>query len=213
MKPHRAIWTLALVVVLAVVAPVVISPPVAIAQALTIKGDQQAWAAIIAAYMKQSKVKSYRAKMTAPGSSGGEGTIEFANPDRYHVVMGGQFESVQVGKEIRVRVGGGAWQCTGQPSPQPVQDPSRMSGEVEAARGPAVAIDGVPTQSYTYTWKPSSTAAPPGVPNMTVRMRVFVANGSGLPKRAQTLGDNDQVRQQFDYEYDMPVTITLPACT
>jgi hypothetical protein len=180
---------------------------------LTVKGDQQAWGEIIATFMKQSKVKSYRAKMTAPGSSGGEGTIEFVNPDRYHVVMGGQFESVQVGKEIRVRTGGGAWQCTGQPGPQPMQDPSQMSGEVEVARGPAVTVDGVPTQSYTYTWKPSSsTAAPPGVPNMIVRIRVFVANSSGLLKRTQILGDNNQVQQQFDYEYDVPITITLPAC-
>jgi hypothetical protein len=127
--------------------------------------------------------------------------------------MGGQFESVQVGKDIRIRTGGsGPWQCTGQPSPPPMTDPKQMSGEVEVARGPAAAIDGVPTRNYTYTWQNSRAAAPAGVPNMSVTTRLFVADASGLPKRAQILNSNNQVETQFDYEYDVPITITLPAC-
>jgi hypothetical protein len=34
---------------------------------------------------------------------------------------------------------------------------------------------------------------------------------TGLPKRTQVLGDNDKVEEQFDYEYDVPITIARPA--
>jgi len=185
----------------------------AAAQELTVKGDQQAWLEITAASARQSQVRSYRAKMTAPGSVGNGGTIEVVNPDRYHVVVE-QFESIQVGRNMRIRTGGGPWQCppTGPPVPESTTDPSRMSGEVEAVRGPAVAIDSVATQSYTFTWKSPGAVAAAGVPNTAMKTRLFVANASGLPKRMQILGDNDQVDVQFDYEYDIPITIDLPPC-
>jgi hypothetical protein len=151
--------------------------------------------------------------MTNPGSSAGApGTIEFVNPDRYHIVTSG-FESIQIGTDVRVRMGSGPWQCSGQSARQPVTDPGGMSGEVEVARGPDVGIDGVQTRSYTYTWKPSAgAAAPPGV-NLTIKTRLFVASASGLPKRVQILDKDDQVQTQFDYyDYGAPIAITLPNC-
>jgi hypothetical protein len=214
MKINRGAVAVAVALVLAS-APVLVPPALAAGQGLTVKGDQRAWNELMAAFTKQSKVKSYRAKITEPGSGAGAGTIDFVNPDRYHVIMmGGQMESVQVGKEIRVRMGASSpWQCTGQPTPPPMTNPGQMTGEVEVARGPAVTINGVPTQSYTFSQKVGMPASPAaGVPNMTVKSRVFVANATGLPKRTQVLGDNDKVVEQFDYDYNVPITITLPAC-
>lgn len=206
--------TLAAAVVLTLISPVVSTAGATAPDVLTVKGDRQAWLVITTASARQSQVRSYRATMTAPGSGRTGGTIEVVNPDRYHIVME-QFESIQVGKEMRIRAGGGPWECppAGQESPQRAADPKPMSGEVEAVKGPAVDIDSVPTQSYTFTWKRGVAAAAADVPNAAVKTRFFVANVSGLPMRMQILGDKDHVEMQFDYEYDVPITIDLPSCT
>jgi hypothetical protein len=97
-----AAWAMAVILT---IAPVLMTAPaLTAAPGLTVKGDQQAWTEIVAAFTKQSKVKSYRAKWTDPSVGGG--TIEFVSPDRYHVVYGnGQMESFQVGQDIRYRMG------------------------------------------------------------------------------------------------------------
>jgi hypothetical protein len=178
---------------------------------LTVKGDQQAWAEIAAAYTKLFHLKTYRAKFT----TGMTGTMEVVNPDRVHTVMDlgtMTMETIQVGKDIRVRQGNGAWQCSEKPTPVPNSDVSSMHGEVSASRGPVVVVDGVQTQSYTYTYTPSAEST--GGANVVVRQRLFVANATGLPKRAQTLGDNDKVETQIDYlDFDAPITVSLPTCT
>lgn len=173
------------------------------AEKLIVKGDAKAWAEIEAAYIKQNKVKSYRAKGTMSGAGV---TIEFVTPDRWHTKMdtgGFAMETIMVGNDIRFRQGGGPWQCTGQAAEVPMTDPGKMSGEVTASKGPAVTVDGVQTQSYTYTWK---------IEGIVVTSKIFIAVSSGFPKRIQMLGDKGEVEAQYDYDYNAPITITLPPC-
>lgn len=185
----------------------------AAAPKLTVKGDAKAWAEIEAALVKLTKLKSYRAKVTMTG--GGGGTWEFASPNRFRSVMdlgGMRTETVWVGKQMRFRQGNGPWQCVSDPTPPPATDTSQMTGEVTAQKGPAVAVDGVQTQSYTFTWK-TSAGTGPGAFAMTITNKVFVTIATGLPKRSQMVDDKGAVAAQTDYyDYDAPVRIDLPAC-
>lgn len=59
----------------------------------------------------------------------------------------------------------------------------------------------------------TAEAAATGNISVEVKQKLFVANATGLPKRVQTLGDNDAVTMQLEYlDYDAPITITLPIC-
>ncbi len=193
----------AAVVVLAVT--LIVSVTATAARDLVVRGDAKAWAEIEAAFIKFTKVKSYRTKGSVTG--GGTFLMEIVNPDKFHHVMdfgGVKMETIQVGKEVRFRQGGGPWMCTGQPVPVLDTDPQKLTGEVTAAKGPAAVIDGVQTQSYTYTWKDQQ---------ITTYLRLFVAKSNGLPKRIEDLNDKGGVQSTFDYfDYDAPITITLPVC-
>ncbi len=145
-----------------------------------------------------------------PGSGGG--TWEYVRPDRFHSVtdVGGvRTEAIWVGQQVRLRQGNGPWQCVSWNMPPPAPDTSQMAGEVTAQKGPVVTVDGVQTQSYSYTWK----NVVPGAFSMTIASKVFVAVATGLPKRGQTLDDKGAMTSQTDYQdYDAPIRIDLPAC-
>ncbi len=173
---------------------------------LAVKGDPKAWKEIEAALTSFSKVKTYRAKQTV--AQGVSMALEAVNPDRYHTKMtmaGFAMETIQVGREVRTRQGKGPWMCTGLPADTPETNPTKMTGEVTASRGPAERIDGVSTQSYTYSWKSRK---------LTARFRIFIAGNNGLPKRMQMLNEQGAAQMTFDYfDYNAPVTITLPPCS
>ncbi len=83
-------------------------------------------------------------------------------------------------------------------------DPSRMSGEVTASKGPAAAVDGIPTQSYMYALVSGGS---------TSRFRLYVAIASGLPRRMHVLDQGGNATSTIDYfDYDVPI-ITLPSCS
>ena len=177
---------------------------------LVVKGDPRAWAEIQDAFIKLFKLKSYRMKVsTAEGAI----TISFVPPDKTHTVVsqgGNSIESIRVGNESRVRQGGGPWQClpAGARMPQlggeAKTDPSKIAGEVNASKGPVVAVDGMQTQSYAYSHTAGGT---------TAQYRMFVGVTNGLPKRLQGLDGKGGVTSTIDYyDYDAPITITLPAC-
>ncbi len=173
---------------------------------LTVKGDAKVWAEIEAVLTRFARVKSYRAKGTM---GAGSMTMEYVNPNRFHITMGAGdegFESIQVGSEIRVRIGNGQWMCNpgGQPANVPNLKPEQMKGEVSATKGPVVPVDGVQSQSYKYTWKSEYISS---------NFALFVALNTGLPKRMQVLDDKGAAQSTFDYfDYDAPITIELPAC-
>lgn len=173
-----------------------------------VKGDPKAYAEIKVAFVKLLHVKSYRAKATTQEM--GSMTMEFVSPDRWHFVqkMGGVVgETIIVGKGSRVRQAGGPWQCLPEqegPISLNLKDMEEIKGEVTAAKGPVVAIDGVQTQSYTYSTNENEK---------TRNQRLFVALTNGLPKRVQELDKQGAVKSSTDYfDYNAPITITLPPC-
>jgi hypothetical protein len=153
-------------------------------------------------------VKSYRAKETVQGM--GSMTMEYVSPDRYHIVQnirGVVAETINVGKQGRLRQGGGPWQCL--PEHEPIsfnsKDMEDIKGEVTAARGPVVTIDGVQTQSYTYSTNENGKKS---------NQQLFVALTNGLPKRIQQQDEKGAVQWTIDYfDYNAPIAITLPPCT
>lgn len=182
------------------------------AQGLKVKGDAKAWSEIEAALIKLNKLKAFRQKMSAP-----EGSITMAivAPNKVHTTFSAQgaesMETIMVGSEVRMRQGGGRWNCM-PPGMKPPQvgpaaqqtDPSKMSGEVTASRGPAVAIDGEQTQSYSYTITSGGSAT---------NFRIYIGVANGLPKRMQVLDARGAVTITIDYfDYDAPITVVLPAC-
>jgi len=192
--------TLALVVMMAMVgtAGAVAAP--------TVKGDAKAWAEIDAALTRLPKLKTYRMKITE--ADGRSSTTAVVNPDRYHWKgtneEGKPGEMIMVGSQkTRVREAGGEWTCVDFQIPLAELDPKKMTGEVTAARGPAVTIEGVRTQSYTYSWKTEYGIG---------HFKLFVA-GNGLPGRMQFLDDNGRTVRTWDFfDVDAPIAIALPAC-
>ncbi len=171
-----------------------------------VKGDPKAYAEIKAAFDKFLHVKSYRMKGTL--QDGVSMTMEVVPPDRYHTVMnmgGVVSESIAVGKEARVRQGGGPWQCLPEQESVVPKNPGEIKGEVTAAKGPVVAVDGVQTQSYTYSMIEEGVKS---------NYKLFVALTNGLPKRLQILDEKGAVTGTWDYfDYNAPITIALPPCT
>lgn len=173
-----------------------------------VKGDPKAYAEINAAFDKWLHLKSWRMKGTLP--EGGSQTGEFVSPDRMHIVMnmgGVVSESIVAGKDGRVRQAGGPWQCLPEQVPIALnpKDMTEITGEVTATRGPVLAVDGVQTQSYTYSTNENGKKS---------NIKLFVALTNGLPKRIQMLNEKGAVEQTLDYfDYNAPITITLPPCT
>lgn len=194
---------LILVIVAALAAAAWAAPP-----KLVVKGDAKAWDEIVAAFNELGKLKSYRAK----GKMGEQGTlaVEVVNPDRSRTVLtmaGSVAETIVVAAEARYRMGTGPWTC---PPRAQVQDPvmriEKLTGEVTASRGPAAIINGVDTRSYKYTVK-----EPGPMPSATLRL--YVGMKDGLPRRWEMLAEGGKVFIfQEHYDFNRPVTITLPPC-
>jgi hypothetical protein len=142
------------------------------------EGDAKAWSEIEAALAKLYKLKAFRQKVTA---AEGSVTMAVVPSNKIHTTISSQggetMETIVVGSETRVRQGGGRWNCmppgvkVTQMGPSVQQpEPRKMSGEVTATRGSVVAIDGVSTQSYSYTLTSRGSAT-------THRIYIGVANG------------------------------------
>jgi len=175
---------------------------------LVVKGDTKAWAEIVSAMTKLTKLKSYRTKGTVAMPTGSAVTMmDVVNPGSFYsktTAGGNTTEVIRVGTAVRMRTGGGAWICDTQQQDMPNMDPEKMWGELTAARGPAETIAGVQTQSYTYVWKNDI---------MTVKARFFVATSDGLPRRGQVLDDDGKVVMTTDYyDFNAAIKITLPSC-
>ncbi len=193
-----------LAVVLTVVASVIRFDASA-APGLTITGDRKAWDEIKPAFRKLAKLKSYRAKVMR---SDRVTLIQAVNPDRIHIVnhvRGQTQESIQVGRERRFREALGRWMChSSRRDSLPPVLPTRLAGEVTAARGPVVILDGERTQTYTYTWRVQGTLT---------SYQLFVVAASGLPRRILVQDKTGKVQATIDYfDFDAPFSITLPSC-
>lgn len=180
-----------------------ISP--ALAGGPAVKGDPKALQEILAALNRMNAANTYRMKGTIGGAPM---MVEAVMPNRYHTKVewpgGSVFETVRVGSELRFQHDGQRWTCA--PAPPlsfPNTDLASLSDKVIAAKGPVATIDGVATQSYTYT-----------VAGQRYTVKLYVTIVEGLPKRMEVLSSTGAVESTFDYyDYGAPITIDLPACT
>jgi len=117
-------------------------------------GDPKALQEILAAFNRMNAAKTYRMK----GAIGGAAmVVEAVMPNRYHAKVewpdGKVFETVRVGSEVRFQNDGQRWTCAPAfPLNFPNTDLASLSDKIIAAKGPVATIDGVATQSYTYTF-------------------------------------------------------------
>lgn len=181
---------------------------------VTVKGDAKGWEAIKAAWRKLPTLKTYRIKIASDEMSG---TMTVVAPDRMQMAMaaeGTTSESITVGQETRFRQGGGAWQCGPGGGLAALMTPDMFAigedsevgvqREVTVTRGQVVAIDGVQTQSYTFSMRTADESE---------KTRVFIETASGLPKRMEMLNEDGAVRQTVTvFDANASITISLPAC-
>lgn len=134
--------------------------------------------------------------------------IEFVNPDRMRMVMaGGQMEMIQVGREQRLRMAGGPWQCPrgGVTTAPQVPSATLPEGvmEVTVERGPNAKVGGEETRTYRYWFGPRREAV----------FQLYVSVRTGLPRRMQVLDEQGRVQTTMDYgDFNAPLRIELPPC-
>ncbi len=193
---RRGVWVVTLVVWLAAAAVA--------APGLTVNGDAQAWREVGQAMAKLAALRSYRIR-----SDMGQGetmVVEFVNPDRMRMVMGGgELEVVRVGGEQRVRMAGGPWQCRMMfPAPQPPSGgPPEGETRVTVQRGPNRKLGGEETRTYRYWFGSKPDAV----------MHLYVSVRTGLPRRLQVLDQAGKVQTTMDYtDFNADIRISLPPC-
>ena len=176
-----------------------------------VNGDARAWEEVQAAFDRLGKLRSYRARITAPGVT----TVvvnEVVPPDRLRVVqqMGNvTFEFITVGSETRLRILSpgipATWQCvppTQAASLRP-QQPATPD-EVTITRLGESSIEGTRTQGYQYTQV---------VQGRPVTQRLHMLVETGLPRRLEVMDSSGNITAVVDYyDFNAPITIELPRC-
>lgn len=181
------------------------------AGAQQISGDAAAWAEVQASFERLGKLRSYRARITAPGQTA-VALNEVVPPDRIRVVQqvaNLTIEFITVGTESRMRIYAGGtpppWRCV--PPAQAAALRPQQSAAPEAvtiARLGEVLIDGVRTQGYQYTLV---------VQGRPATQRAYILADGGLPRRVEAV-DGANVTAVVDYyDFNVPLTIELPRCT
>jgi hypothetical protein len=171
---------------------------------VTVIGDRSAYDEALAAFKKLFSLPGFRAKVTSPQ---GQGLMEFAPPDSYHLTSHTQnssFEAIKVGGTVATKgIIPGApagWRCsTAKPTDKLLIDLAlqRGTGTFNVSRGPDTVIDGTPVHTIF--------SAKDGGEKDTI----YVGAQSGLPKQVIAGGG----RQTIDYyDYGAHVAIPPPAC-
>lgn len=195
------------VLLLAVVLLASAHPVVRAAPGPTIQGDAQAVAELTAIYRRFGEAKSWRSRMTIPGSTPATHTIAFVAPDRFHMVMSAgntTSEFFVIGKSVWTKSGG---TCTKLPGSVQLPNPREAMQQqndavVQVVRGGTEAVDGTPTQTYNVTVTSQGT---------TVRQKLYVATATGLPRRVEmATAQGTMVIDYFDY--GAAITINDPPC-
>jgi hypothetical protein len=168
-------------------------------------GDRSAFDEALAAFKKLFSLPGFRAKITSPQ---GQGVMEFAPPDSYHLTNQAQnysFETIKIGGTVATRgnIPGATagWRCsTVKPTDTPLIDLAmqRGTGTFNVSRDHDTVIDGTPVHTIFSTKDGGN------------RDTVYVGLQNGLPKRVITGGG----RQTIDYyDYGAHVAITPPPCS
>jgi hypothetical protein len=169
------------------------------------QGDPQAAAEVQAAFQKFGTAPTWRARITAGGA--GTQEMEHVAPDRYHmrVSQGNQqSEFFMIGRDAWLRSEG---RCQKLPASLPMMNPREAiehtgDAKIAVAKGGPEVIDGVSTQAYLLTVD---------VQGKQYREKLFVAAGTGLPRRIEIR--SDQGATAIDYfDYGAQIAIKNPPC-
>ncbi|HVG30491.1 MAG TPA: hypothetical protein VM864_12365 [Pyrinomonadaceae bacterium] len=170
----------------------------------------------------QLDAKSYRANIKNTASNGTTSaiTIEYAAPDRYHMVTRSQaggrettLEYVIVGKDSFMKMNGGAWQ----------RFPVDMSKMIAAFRDPkfieelakasdvkfvgADTVGGAPMLVYEYTMNNAMGA------NVKTHAKSWVAVADGLPRKSESESEFGGVKTRTEMtmsDYNSDIKIEPP---
>jgi len=179
--------------------------------AVTVKGDQAAWADVMAAYKKLYSLSGFRVKMA--GEAGVQSVMEVVPPDKYHMTSqtpNGGMEMITVGDKTAFKMSAtgapNTWQCHSLPQNVTPRDPTTAEGTVEVSRGADTAIDGTPVHTYVYTNAGTQSGA-------SAKTTLYVGSQNGLPKRMVVEAGSSEHQITMDYyDYGAPITIALPQC-
>lgn len=167
----------------------------------------------------QLDAKSYRAQMDISASQGpaNKMLVEYASPDRYHVVRdatagepNSRLEYIIIGKETHVKSGDGPW----------TKFPADMGSMINSLRDPKVVeeltkgadmklvgpdtLDGEPMLVYQYTLDSVG-----GLPVKSVT-KTWVSVADGLPRKSESDGEfqgtkTKTVARMSDYNADIKI--------
>ena len=195
----------------------------AAARAGVISPDDKPLDVLTKAIRAQLDAKSYRARMEMSASPGGASKmlVEYASPDRYHVVRdatagepNSRLEYIIIGKETHVKAGDGPW----------TKFPADMGSMINSLRDPKIVeeltkgadmkfvgpdtLDGEPMLVYQYTLDNVGGLA---VKSVT---KTWVSIADGLPRKSESDGEfqgnkTKTVARMSDYNAD--IKIELPA--
>lgn len=184
------------------------------ALAMTVKGDQAAWAEVMAANQKLNTLTGYRMTMTMP--NGMQSTVEMIPQDTMRMITPmpggrGSIQMVKIGNRFatKMEIKGlpGTWQC----SPSPVssalpQDPASLQGTIEVSRGPDTQIKGTLVHTYVYTTTTSIDQR-----NLTSKTTLSVNAKTGLPFRTVVVVGGKSAMTTNYSDYGATFEIKLPA--
>jgi len=178
---------------------------------------------ITKAMRSQIAAKSYRSRINQTSSNGTTTTmlVEYASPDRYHVVRDGQagntdskLEFLIVGKETYMKSGNGAW--TKYPADMgsmiaTFNDPKAIEELNKGAEikfiGPDT-LDGMPMLVYQYTLDNAG-----GLVGKVVT-KTWVAVADGMPRKSESDGEYQGIKSKTILtvsDYNSDIKIELPA--
>jgi hypothetical protein len=166
--------------------------------------------ALKSAFRGFAGVKSFRAKTTTTGGTGGtqEMTMEFVTPDRFHMISK-QFEAYIIGGTFYMKVGT-KWEKTTMPKGFDFSagDPKKLEAELGISTetkfiGPDV-LDGSLTSVYEYTTT-IKTPTP-----MTTTSKVWVGVADGLPRKRESASKSGIKSVTTYYDYNANIVIEPP---
>ncbi len=172
---------------------------------------------MLKAMRAQLDAKSYRAHVTTSSATGSNGTmvIEFAAPDRYHMVR----ESENKKSEMEAVIANG-WMYLKGPNGRWIKSPVNASEMTKMIRDPKMMdeltktadvtfvgpdmLDGAPMLVYQYT-----QTNPMGL-NMKSVAKTWVAVADGLPRKTESEGEFNGVKSKTlitisDYNSDIKI--------
>lgn len=170
-----------------------------------LQGDPQAVAEVQAAFQKFAAAPTWRARIASGG--GRTQTMDFAAPDRYHMLLPGSTSSEMfvIGHSSWMRVEG---KCQKIPGSLPFTNPREAidagsDTKIAVTKGGAETVEGTPTRTYMMTVDSQGTQ---------LQEKLYVAADTGLPRRIEVRSPGGGTTTIDYVDYGAAITIADPPC-